>query len=370
MRDYIKQTGLWGLILLLVACGDKKAGQQQGPPPHTPVTAVKASRENAVYYDQFPATVIAVKEVELRPQVAGYITGMHFQEGSRVRRGQKLYSIDQQQYQAAYEQALANLNAAKASLVRAQQDAERYNTLAQQDAVARQLVDNARATLASAQQQVAAAQANVRQVQTTLRYTTINAPFDGTIGISQVRLGAAVTPGQTLLNVISSDNPIAVDINIDEAEIPRFTQLQRRPAAPRDSLFTLQLPNGNLYAYPGSIQTIDRAVDPQTGTLRVRLTFPNPEGQLKAGLNGNVRVKNNTSALPLLIPQKAVTEQMSEYFVYVVGDSSKVTQKKVTLGVRINDKVIVKDGLTEGDLVVTEGTQKIREGGVVKVNQK
>ncbi|GAA4450988.1 efflux RND transporter periplasmic adaptor subunit [Nibrella saemangeumensis] len=369
MNMCIKALGLWGIILLLTGCGDKKAGQQQqGPPPPTPVTAVKASRENAVYFDQFPANVTAVKEVELRPQVAGYITGMHFQEGSRVRRGQKLYSIDQQQYQASYDQAIANLNATKANLVRAQKDAERYNTLAQQDAVARQLVDNAQATLASAEQQVAAAQANVRQVQTTLRYTTIYAPFDGTIGISQVRLGAAVTPGQTLLNTISSDDPIAVDISVDESQISRFTQLQRRPAAPRDSLFTLELPNGNLYSYPGTIQTIDRAVDPQTGTLRVRLNFPNPEGQLKAGLNGNVRVKNNTGSQQLLIPYKAVTEQMSEYFVYVVGDSSKVTQKKVTLGTRISDKVIVKDGLTEGDLVVTEGTQKIREGAVVKVN--
>ncbi|CCH53247.1 efflux transporter, RND family, MFP subunit [Fibrisoma limi BUZ 3] len=369
MSAYYKQAFiLLGSLFVLACGGNKSEQQQQGPPPPTPVTAVKATKSSATYYDTYPASVTAVTEVELRPQVSGYITGVFFQEGKRVRKGQKLYTIDQQQYRASYDQAVANLNAAKANLVRAQKDAERYNTLAQQDAVARQLVDNAQATLASAEQQVAAAQANVRQVQTSLEYATIYAPFDGTIGISQVRLGAAVTPGQTLLNTISADNPIAVDIAIDETEISRFTQLMRQSPPPRDSLFVLMLPSGSRYAYPGRILTIDRAVDPQTGTLRVRLAFPNPEGQLKAGLNGNVMVKNSTNAPQLLIPYQAVTEQMSEYFVYVVGDSSKVTQKKVTLGARINDKVIVKEGLNEGEVVVTEGTQKVREGSVVNVN--
>ncbi|RIV23694.1 efflux RND transporter periplasmic adaptor subunit [Fibrisoma montanum] len=369
MSAYYKQAFILLGALFVLGCGGNTSEQQrQGPPPPTPVTAVKATRSSATYYDTYPASVTAVTEVELRPQVSGYITGVFFQEGRRVRKGQKLYTIDQQQYRASYDQAIANLNAAKANLVRAQKDAERYNTLAQQDAVARQLVDNAQATLASAEQQVAAAQANVRQVQTSLEYATIYAPFEGTIGISQVRLGAAVTPGQTLLNTISADNPIAVDIAIDETEIQRFAQLQRQQPSARDSLFVLMLPSGTRYGYTGRILTIDRAVDPQTGTIRIRLGFPNPDGQLKAGLNGNVLVKNSTDAPQLLIPYQAVTEQMSEYFVYVVGDSSKVTQKKVTLGARINDKVIVKNGLNEGEVVVTEGTQKVREGSVVQVN--
>ncbi len=354
---------------ILTACGDKKNDQQQQAPPPTAVTAVKATRGNATYYDEYPATVTALLQVDIQPQVAGNITGIFFQDGQRIRRGQKLYTIDPQQYRASYDQAVANLNVQKANLNRAQKDADRYNTLAQQDAVARQLVDNAVAALETAKMQVAAAQAGIQQVATNLKYTTIYAPLDGTIGISQVRLGAAVAPGSTPLNTISADNPIAADVQIDEAEIPRFLQLQNNKTAVRDSTFLLIQPDGSQYKYPGSVRIVDRAVDPQTGTIRIRIAFPNPDKQLKVGLSANVQVKNSTGKPQLLIPYQAVTEQMSEYFVFVVGDSSKVTQKKLTLGARINDKVVVKDGLKEGDLVVTEGTQKIREGAVVRVNQ-
>ncbi|MBD2701498.1 efflux RND transporter periplasmic adaptor subunit [Spirosoma sp. BT702] len=360
-----------GLAVFLTSCGGKKADQQQqAPPPPTPVTAVKAEKGSATYYDEFPATVTALLEVEIQPQVAGNITGIFFQDGQHVSKGQKLYTIDPQQYRAGYDQAVANLNVQKANLNRAQKDADRYNTLAQQDAVAKQLVDNANATLEAAKMQVEAAQASIQQVATNLKYTTIYAPLDGTIGISQVRLGAAVGPGSTPLNTISSDSPISADLQVDDSQITRFTALQGKTNVTRDSTFILMLPSGEPYPYPGSVRIIDRAIDPQTGTLRVRVAFPNPKRILKPGLNGNVRVRNNTGQPQLLIPYQAVTEQMSEFFVFVVGDSSKVSQKKVTLGARINDKVIVKNGLNEGELIVTEGTQKIREGAVVKVNER
>ena len=370
MRSYINQLTAWTLFAgFLAACGGKKDEQQQAPPPPTAVSAVKAEKGSATYYDEFPATVTALLEVEIQPQVAGNITGIFFQDGQRVSKGQKLYTIDPQQYRASYDQAVANLNVQKANLNRAQKDANRYNTLAEQDAVARQLVDNANATLEAAKMQVAASQATIEQVATNLKYTTIHAPLDGTIGISQVRLGAAVAPGSVALNTISSDNPISADLQIDESQIQRFLGLQNKKNVMQDSTFMLLLPSGQLYKYPGSVRIIDRAVDPQTGTLRVRIAFPNLDKQLKPGLNGNVRVKNSTGAPQLLIPYQAVTEQMSEYFVFVVGDSSKVNQKKVTLGARINDKVIVKNGLKEGEMVVTEGTQKIRDGAKVRVGQ-
>lgn len=367
MRTYLL---LPALLFIAAACGGKKDEQPQQAPPPTPVTAVKATKGNATYYDEFPATVTALVDVEIQPQVAGNITGIFFQDGQRVKKGQKLYTIDPQQYRAGYDQAVANLNVQKANLNRAQKDADRYNTLAKQDAIARQAVDNANATLEAAQMQVQAAQANIRAVATNLKYTTIYAPLDGTIGISQVRLGAAVAPGSTPLNTISADNPISVDIQIDESDIQRFVKLQSQPSNPRDSTFVFLLTDGSPYRYPGTVRIVDRAVDPQTGTLRVRVAFPNPDRQLKVGLNGNLRVKASTNAPQLLIPYQAVTEQMSEYFVFVVGDSSKVTQKKVTLGTRINNKVIVKNGLNEGELIVTEGTQKIREGAKVKVTQQ
>lgn len=356
-------------ITLFTACGDKK-NEQQGPPPPTPVTVMTVTKGNATYYDEYPATVTALREVEIQPQVSGNVTGIFFQDGQHVRKGQKLYTIDAQQYRATYDQAVANLNVQKANLNRAQKDASRYNTLAEQDAVARQLVDNANATLEAAKMQVEAAQANIRQVSTYLKYTTIYAPMDGTIGISQVRLGSAVAPGPTPMNTISEDNPIAADVQVDAADIVRFAKLQNKSDVISDSTLMLQLPDGNRYRYPGTVRIIDRAVDPQTGTLRVRVAFPNPGRTLKVGLNANLRVKNSTGQPQLLIPYKAVTEQMSEYFVFVVGDSSKVTQKKVTLGARIQGNVVVKDGLTEGQTVVTGGTQKIKDGSKVNIKSE
>ncbi|MBC7570407.1 MAG: efflux RND transporter periplasmic adaptor subunit [Spirosoma sp.] len=368
MNRYIQSSFVAIIPLLLTACGGKKDEQPQGPPPATPVTVTTVTKGDATYYDEYPATITALISVDIQPQVAGNITGIFFQDGQRVRKGQKLYTIDAQQYQANYNQAIANLNVQKANLNRAQKDANRYNTLASQDAVATQMVDNANATLQAAQMQVAAAEANARAVQTNLKYTTIYAPMDGTIGISQVRMGAAVSPGSMPLNTISSDSPIAADVQADEAQIARFVKLQNQKQNPRDSTLTLVLPGAERYAYPGLVRITDRAVDSQTGTLRVRIAFPNPNKSLKVGMNANIRVKNSTDKPEIIIPYKAVTEQMSEYFVYVVGDSSKVSQRKLTLGSRIGGNVVVQKGLNEGDKVVTEGTQKIKDGARVKTN--
>ncbi|RAJ92626.1 membrane fusion protein (multidrug efflux system) [Larkinella arboricola] len=352
-------------LLILTSCGGDNKQAQQGPPPAPAVSVVEATTGSAVYYDEYPATVTPLNEVQIFPQVSGYISDIFFQEGQVVSKGQKLYEIDKQQYQAAYDEAVANVNVAEANLNRAQKDADRYETLAKQDAIARQVVDNAEAALQSAKMQLAAAKANVSRVATSLNYATIKAPLTGTIGISQVKLGAAVSPGQTLLNTISAEDPIAVDIAVDETDIPRFVRFQNRKH--NDSTFVFVLPDGTAYKASGRIAIIDRAVDPQTGTLKIRLVFNNKQKMLKSGMNGNVRVLNSESGQRLLIPYKAVTEQMSEYFVYVLGDSSKVSQRKVQLGNRIGANVIVKEGVREGDKIVTEGIQKLREGAVVKV---
>ncbi len=368
MKNLVINTlALAGMFSLLTGCGGKKDQQQQQAPPPTAVSVYTVQRGSASYYDELPATVTALLQVDIQPQVSGNITGIFFQDGQRVRKGQKLYTIDPQQYRATYDQAVAQLNVQKANLNRAQKDADRYNTLAQQDAVARQLVDNATAALETARMQVEAAKATITQVSTNLKYATIYAPLDGTIGISQVRLGAAVAPGSTALNTISADNPIAADILVDQDDIARFERLQNSKTAVRDSTFLLTLPDGSQYKYSGSVRIIDRAVDPQSGTLRVRIAFPNPNNELKPGLTANVRIRNNTGQSKLLIPYKAVQEQMSEYFVYVLGDSSKVVQKKVALGARINDKVIVNSGLNENEKIVTTGVQKIKDGARVKV---
>jgi len=234
--------------------------------------------------------------------------------------------------------------------------------------VARQLYDHARADLETAKMQMEAANSGVRNAQTTVKYSTIYAPFTGTIGISQVKIGVLVTANQTLLNTISSDDPMAVDIAVDQRDIARFVQLQNNSSARNDSVFVLKLPGNFTYPQPGKVSLIDRAVDPQTGTIKTRLVFSNPESMLKPGMNVNVRIKNNSAdSSMLMIPYRAVIEQMGEYFVFVVNDSSRAIQQKLSLGPRINDKVVVRQGLNEGDKIITEGFQRLRDSAKVNV---
>lgn len=352
-------------VSFIISCGNKAPEAPKAVPP-TPVNIYQVKKEVAIYFDSYPATVAALSQVDLRAQVTGYITGIYFKDGEHVRKGQKLYDIDRQQYQANYDQAIANLNVAKSTLEKAQQDADRYNDLLKQDAIAKQIVDHALTDLQSAKMQVAAAKANAARIESELKYSSIYAPFDGTIGISQVKMGALVTANQTLLNTVSSNDPMAVDIEVGQKEIPRFTQLFAHPAKATDSVFTLQLPDNSIYPNTGTISLIDRAVDPQTGTIKMRLIFPNKNDLLRSGLDCNVRLKNNNKEdLFLLAPYKAVVEQMGEYFVFVVNDSSKVSQRKIQLGTKLNDKIIVKDGLSEGEKIVVDGVQKLKDGSSV-----
>ena len=354
------------LFVLAAGCRNGNESGAQGPPP-VPVAVHKVALTDVSYYDEYPGVIRALNEVELRAQVNGYITAIHFKEGQEVRKGQKLYSIDQQQSEASYQQALANLSVRETNLLRAQKDVERYRELEKNDAIAKQQVDYAEAAYIAAQKEVEAAKANVRSVQTNVRYSTIVAPFDGTIGISMVRLGAAVTPGQTLLNTISSDDPIAVDIAVDQKEIYRFTQLLSKQADKNDSTFRLAFGN-QMYPHYGTISVIDRAVDPQTGSMKMRITFPNPDHALRSGMNGTLRVLTSSDGKSVVIPFKSITEQLGEFFVYVV-DSAKVTQRKVSLGKQVHTDIIITDGLSGGETIVTEGVQNLREGSSVTIAQ-
>ncbi|HWC52655.1 MAG TPA: efflux RND transporter periplasmic adaptor subunit [Chitinophagaceae bacterium] len=355
------------ITLVFVSCGSKQQ-QQQGPPAAVSVTTDTVKTTNAVYYDEYPGTVTAMNQTEIRAQVTGYITNIYFKDGQKVSKGQKLYSIDQQLYNANYQQALANLQVQQTNLEKAQKDADRYHELDKQDAIAKQQVDYADAALEAAKKQVAAAQANVEAVKANLNFSTITAPFSGTIGISQVRIGTSVVAGQTVLNTISTDDPMAVDFAVDQKEVYRFSQLLQQGQHAIDSTFSIAF-GTDVYPKYGKISLIDRAVDPQTGTIKTRLIFPNDKNLLKAGMTTTVRVLNNASKKALAIPYKAVTEQLGEFFVYVVDDSSKVTQRKVALGKTLGASVIIKEGLKEGDVIAVQGVQNLREGSQISISK-
>ncbi|GAA3939590.1 efflux RND transporter periplasmic adaptor subunit [Chitinophaga oryziterrae] len=367
-KQHILLIGATGVFFLASCKGPGQKAAMVMPP--TPVNVATATQGSAIYYDKYPATVVSLSQVELRAQVAGYITGIFFKEGEVVQKGKPLYEIDRRKYEAAYAQAEANIASAKANFNKAQKDADRYHRLAEQDAIARQTLDNADAALETNRSQVAAANAQLLAAKTDLDYSYIRAPFTGRIGISQVKLGAQVSPGTTLLNTMSSENPIAVDFVVSETDIHRFASLQGKTINPaEDSTFRLQLPDGTAYAERGKIIVIDRGVDNQTATIKVRIEFNNPKDELKDGMSCVLRVLNDQSGEHVIIPYKAVVEQMGEYFVFISKDTT-AEQRKIHLGPRLRDQIVVLDGVNAGEKVITEGFQRLRDGGKIDTAAK
>jgi membrane fusion protein (multidrug efflux system) len=219
---------------------------------------------------------------------------------------------------------------------------------------------------------------------TNLSYSVISAPFDGTIGFSQVKLGNMVSIGQTVLNTISTDDPMGVDFLISEKQLTFFEELKNEKQQKIDSLFTVVLPNDSIYSSLGKISVIDRAVDPQTGTIRVRVIFPNSDYTLRPGTSCVIRVHNQESGPRMVVPGKAVVELMGEYFVYLVkdtvapepADTTKMhpvqvaIQKKVILGQTIEPNVIIKKGINVNDRIVVDGVQSLHTGSIINISKK
>lgn len=397
---------------------------QQKPPaptPPTPVNVITVKSQPVLYYDNYPSTTQALSQVDLHAEVQGAITGIFFTEGSHVHKGQKLYEIDERLYKAAYDQAQANLRVSQGNRDQAKQDADRYQYLNTHNAIAKQVLDHAVIALQNADNEVRAAEQALKTAATNLTYSIITAPFDGTVGFSQVKLGNLVTVGTTTLVTVSSDNPMAVDFLINESQLAHYQELQRNKQHHTDSLFTIQLPNHSIYPLTGDISVIDRAVDPQTGTIRVRLVFPNPRLDLRAGMSTVVRVHNLEATPQILIPGKAIVEQMGEYFVYLAkdtllhhtdstaggskggndatassgnkagsseasghkdsgkeladssaqkGPSLHAIQVKVEEGQTIGANVLIKSGLHDGDKIVVDGIQALHDGSAITTANK
>jgi membrane fusion protein (multidrug efflux system) len=360
MKHYLLLATVLGL---LIGCGGESAPP---PPPPAPVTVQVAARTTVTSYQTYPGTVVPLEEVQLRAEVTGQVTKILFEEGQTVTKGQQLYEINPRVYRARVGEAQANVARAEADYEQAQRDAERYTRLHKQDAIAKQTFENALTELEAAKTQVAAARATANVAQTNLRFSRITAPFTGTIGITEVELGDLVNAGQTILNTLSTTDPMAVDFEVNEKQLPRLLQLLKQPS---DSVFTIRLPDGSDYPAYGTLLLIDRAVSRQTGTIRARLKIPNENNYLRAGMNCTVRVRQRSDKPQLVIPYQAINQQMGEYFVFVVGDSSTVEERRINVARQVGERAVVQSGLEEGERVAVTGIQKLKDGAKVKVKE-
>jgi len=311
------------------------------------------------------------QEVEVRARVEGVLLRVHFDEGSRVEKGDLLYTIDPREYDAAVQQAKGKAAQAEADLARHEQDVARFKPLADQNAVPKQMLDTAIAEANAGRAGVQAAKAEVTSAEINLGYTKVYSPTEGIIGKTEVNEGNLVGQGQsTLLTKISKVDPIRLRVSISERDYLELARRRRamgiKPGLRNDqSIVEMILADGTVHPYKGSLVFADRPVDASTGTLLIEIAFPNPDQLIRPGQYGRARVAVEQKPNALLVPQKAVSSLQSLDTVFVVKPDKTVETRQVKTGVRVGTLWVIESGLRPDDEVIVEGLQKVRPGMTV-----
>ena len=363
---------VWVLALLassvLLFSGCKDRGKEE-PPPRVLVMVV--SQKTVPVSTEFVGQVAAYLTVELRAKVSGILDHKAFQPGAMVKKGDRLFQIDPRPYEAALDDAKANLADAQADLLKAQQDVERYTPLQAENAIPKQTLDNAVAALAQAKAQVDARRAAVQQAELDLENCTILSPLNGQIGLSDLDEGSLVQVGTTLLATVSQNDPAYVYFAISERDylflMDKYLKdkAEGRVDDSRSRGVQLILTDGRLFPTKGMVDFADRAIQPQTGTLTFRALFDNPNGLLMPGMYGRIHAVYEERKDSILVPQKAIQETLGKYFVVVVGEKDVAESRPVKVGPRVGTSWIVEEGLKAGERIVVEGLLKARPGSPV-----
>ncbi len=349
--------------LALFAGCTKAPAKPAGPPPPE-VTVIEVAPKPVALFNDYVAQTQAPDTIEIRAQVTGLLDRQAFTDGTRVKKGDLLYVIDQRPFRAQVSQARANLAQAQANLVNARQNLARNARLIAEKAVSQADYDTAVAQEGSSAALVDAQSAFLANAELNLEFTSVRAPRDGFMSRSEVKPGALITAQQTLLSTLYSTDPMWVYFTISE---DRLLELQRTGRTPdKTTSFHIKLADGTDYAMSGRLDFVDAAIDQKTGTLQVRLTVPNPVRALRPGLFVRVSVPVLDTSEAICIPQQAVQELQGNKSVFVVGADGKAEARRIVANRRLGNEWVVVSGLVAGDRVVVEGTGKIRPGAPVK----
>ena len=354
-------------LLLSVGCEKKEAAP---PPPPPPVKVAEVIQQDVPIYSEWVAQLNGDTNAEITPKVQGYILTKRYQEGFPVQKGQLLFEIDPRPFEASLDQANAQLAVAQAELSKADTDVARDTPLAAQNAIPQRQLDNDKSAQAAAKAQVDAARAQIEQVKLNLEWTKVFSPIDGIAGVANSQVGDLVGP-TTKMTTISKVNPIRAYFSISENEY--LQNAQRIAAILNSASKTGTRPVEYIQAdetpYPsaGRVILINREVSSQTGTIQVAAEFSNPNGILRPGGFGRVRIKTGDNKDALLVPQVAVIEVQSAYQVAVVGPDNKASFRPVKVGDKVGSNWIITDGLKPGEKVITEGFQRVRDGMTVNI---
>jgi membrane fusion protein (multidrug efflux system) len=360
-------VGLFTYLLLAAAIACSK--KEPSPPPPPEVQVAEVLQKDVPIYVELVGATLGSEDVEIRARVEGYLVSMNFTEGSSVRKGQLLYKIDPQPFEAALAEAKANLATARARLDKTNNDVNRLTPLAKTQAVSQQELDNALSAQEAAQAQVSAFDAKLTKAKLDLAYTSITSPTEGIIGTTQKKVGSLIGAGETLLNTVSQIDPILFRCAIAEAEYLRIARSGvDRKAIEKKFGVELILADGTTHPHKGRLEAIERAVDPTTGTLTGQFSFPNPERILRPSQYGRARIVIDLKQGAVLVPQRAVQEIQGLYSLMVVKPDATVEQRMVKAGERVGNQWVIDSGIKPGEKVIVEGIQRVRPG--VQVSAK
>ena len=364
------------LVVLVLAAGagwllfgtSAKPPQAAAAQPPAPAVGVRLAAMRGVSQSfEFVGRVKAIEKVDLRARVEGFLEKVLFREGQDVKAGELLYQIEKVQFQAAVDQAKANLAVAEAALTNAKVEYERSTELVKRNFTPQSQVDANKAALDSATGRVMQAKAALTQAQVNLDYTDIRAPIDGRIGRTAYTVGNLINPASGVLATIVSQDPIYVLFPVSVRDLEAIREARRKEEGGMAKIdIRVRLPSGQEYAQRGVWNLTDPQVDPQTDSLVMRATIPNPDRTLTDGQFVTAIVRERQEAPRLVVPQAALQVDQSGYYVLVVNDQHKVEQRRVQTGPQRGTDVVVTSGVKEGEHVMVDGIQKVRPGQVVQ----
>ena len=363
----VRRAAVAILPLAAVACS---SGNAAPAAPPAMVEVANVVQQDTPIYSEWIAVLDGFVNAQIQPHVSGYIIRQNYKEGSVVRKGEVLFEIDPRPFQAALDQAKAQLAQSEAQLGKAALDVERDTPLAKERAIAQSQLDTEIQAKLAAQAVVQAARANIDQAQLNLEWTRVTSLVGGIAGIAQVQIGNLVGPNSVLTSVSQAD-PIKAYFTVSEQQFTDFhrrfpTEVSVEEQRKRIPL-QLILSDGSVYERTGTIYFADREVNPATGAIRIAGVFANPGNLLRPGGYGRVRASVNTQNGALLVPQRAVIELQGSQQVVVVTRDDKARIRPVTVGDKVGNLWIVTEGLKPGERVVVDGLQKVRDGAPVKV---
>ena len=349
---------------LMSSCGNKQGGLPQSN--EYPVITIQST--NSEMSSSYPATIRGKQDIEIRPKISGFITKLCVDEGSVVRKGQVLFTIDNVQYRAVLNQAEASLNSAKSALATAELTYNNKKELYNQNIVGDFDLQSAANSYATAKATVAQAEAAVVSARDNLSYCNVTSPSDGVVGTIPYRVGSLVSSSMaTPLTVVSNIDEMYVYFSVNEKQILEMTRASEgKNVIEAFPEVQLELADGSIYTQVGHVSTVSGVIDQNTGSVSVRADFANPDHLLKSGGQGNIIITRKTDGV-IIIPQAATAEVQDKVFVYVLGKDNKVSYTAIEVDPQ-NDgqNYIVTKGLKDGDRIVTKGITKLTDGAEIK----